>query len=530
MNSLEADVRQSPMERLLYRMAALRSSTDFRAVERRLLLVLGQECRAETAELHILAQNAQRIETVTLSGCQNLTTGEPSDPLVTAKSCAAAFELAWTSETTKFRIVLRPGVSGSLVTTALLPVQAIVARYAEEILDASYALAEVEAGHECLRQREALLQATRASLAVSHELGRTGNFRFNYVTHTNWVSEEIFRFLGLDPRETKMTLAIFWAGIHEDDRERLKAETGEAFRNRTARTTHYRTRHPDGTVRYIMTSFRPANDEPDSDFIGTNIDLTDRRAAVERARTAQADLARMLRLATLNELASSLIHGISQPLTAIVASAAAALRWLEQAPRHQEQVKASLAAINRSSDRLKKDVGLLRSLASRAVPEATLVQLDGAIRDVIALAVSEAERRGIVFDWNLGCEAYQVLGDRSQVQQLFLSLATSAFRVADIGCTGERRVSAATVPGPDGHVSLLVAFDASDKACTIFDLSADTADIARGTEDIVDLWLSRTIAESYAGTLMLEAIDTSRKQFVVRLPTQSETLGEGCNE
>ncbi|MDR3375062.1 MAG: PAS domain-containing protein [Ancalomicrobiaceae bacterium] len=398
-----------------------------------------------------------------------------------------------------------------------------MARHAAEILETSYGLAEVEAARTDLRQREALLQATRASLAVAHELGRTGNYRFNLVTHSNWWSEEIFRFYGLDPLTTKLTLDVFRSGIHEDDRDRLLHEIGESFRHRTARTTHYRTRHPDGVVRYVMTSFRPANEEPDGDFIGTNVDLTDRRAAVERTRAVQAELARMLRLSTLNELASSLILGISQPLTAIVASAAAALRWLDRAPQHREDVRESLASINRSGERVSKYIGILRSLASRAIPQASPVPVDPAISDVIPIAVSEAETRGISFDWSLGCGDRQVLGDRSQIQQLFLSLATSAFRVARTGPDGETRVSASTAADTGGHVALLVAFDASDEACGVFDLSADSADVAGSSAEVTDLWLSRTIAESCSGTLTMEGSDIDGRRFVVRLPAQPDT-------
>lgn len=159
-----------------------------------------------------------------------------------------------------------------------------------------------------------------------------------------------------------------------------------------------------------------------------------------------------------------------------------------------------------------------------------MVSLDRAIGDVVTIAVNEAETRGISFECSLGCGDSQVLGDRSQIQQLFLSLAAAAFRVAKTGDGGERRVSAATASDASGQVKVLVAFDASDEACEIFDLSADSADVAGSNAEIVDLWLSRTIAESYSGTLTMEGSDTGRKQFVVRLPAQTDTPKQSRDE
>ena len=68
------------------------------------------------------------------------------------------------------------------------------------------------------------------------------------------------------------------------------------------------------------------------EFVGTVMDITERRRAEEALRDAQADLAHVARLTMMGEMTASIAHEINQPLGAIVTDGSAGLRWL--ANRH----------------------------------------------------------------------------------------------------------------------------------------------------------------------------------------------------
>src|SRR5258708_9204014 len=58
------------------------------------------------------------------------------------------------------------------------------------------------------------------------------------------------------------------------------------------------------------------------------LDLTERKHVEGALRDAQANLAHVVRVTTLGELAASIAHEVNQPLAAVVANAEAGLRWL----------------------------------------------------------------------------------------------------------------------------------------------------------------------------------------------------------
>ena len=70
-------------------------------------------------------------------------------------------------------------------------------------------------------------------------------------------------------------------------------------------------------------------------------------------RKAQAELAHVMRVTTLGELAASIAHEVNQPLTAVVTNAAACLRWLDRetpdlAKRAARWSRLSMTAIGRA--------------------------------------------------------------------------------------------------------------------------------------------------------------------------------------
>ena len=64
----------------------------------------------------------------------------------------------------------------------------------------------------------------------------------------------------------------------------------------------------------------------------------------EHNAAMQAELARVARLTTMGEMASSIAHEINQPLASVVNNANAARRWLDRDPPNIEEVQVGLKA------------------------------------------------------------------------------------------------------------------------------------------------------------------------------------------
>jgi PAS domain S-box-containing protein len=134
------------------------------------------------------------------------------------------------------------------------------------------------------------LQRSEAYLAEAEKLTHTGSWAWDPRTQTAlYCSEEMFRILGLDPRESLPTRDNLMQQIHPEDRDWVAKRWKNSLRERVDTFDEFRVLMPDGTVRHINFSGHPVLDEDGQiiEFVGTAVDVTERKhAELERRRLA----------------------------------------------------------------------------------------------------------------------------------------------------------------------------------------------------------------------------------------------------
>src|SRR6185369_6840530 len=149
----------------------------------------------------------------------------------------------------------------------------------------------------------------------------------------------------------------------------------------------FRILRPDGETRWIRnrgTLIRDARGRP---LRGSGIaaDLTEEKRAQEALATAQAELARASRIVTTGELTASIAHEVNQPLAAMVANAAACVRWLSAEPAETGRARHALQRIVDDGQRASQVIGRIRELISRQPPRKAAVDVNQTIASVLAL-------------------------------------------------------------------------------------------------------------------------------------------------
>jgi len=122
-----------------------------------------------------------------------------------------------------------------------------------------------------------------------------------------------------------------WAeGVHPDDLPKCLKIYTESFDARTPFTMEYRLRRHDGEYRLISDHGVPRYDSAQVflGYIGSCLDITERRQAEAEVLRQRAELAHVARVSTMGALAGSLAHELNQPLTAILSNAQAGSRFL----------------------------------------------------------------------------------------------------------------------------------------------------------------------------------------------------------
>ncbi|HME69234.1 MAG TPA: ATP-binding protein [Myxococcota bacterium] len=161
-------------------------------------------------------------------------------------------------------------------------------------------------------------------------------------------------------------------------------------------------------------------------IVETNNDITARKQAQEALQQAQANLERLNRVMLLGEMAASIVHEVNQPITGSSANASAGLRWLAAQPPEIEEARQALERIVRDANRASEVIGRVRSLAKKLPPHKSALNINDAVREVIALTQSELRRTRVILRTGLASGLPLVAADRVQLQQVVLNLIVNA--------------------------------------------------------------------------------------------------------
>jgi PAS domain S-box-containing protein len=289
------------------------------------------------------------------------------------------------------------------------------------------------------KHAEEELRRSEASLTQAQRISRTGSWRWKVSTGEVSSSAEFFHIFGFDPATTQMSYATVMGRIHPEDRPTFERALGQAARDRSRFQHDYRLALPDGSVKYLQSVGQPDSTESsDLEFVGTILDITERRRAEEALRNAQAELARVARLTTMGELVASISHEVNQPLAAIATNADACSRWLNREIPALDEARDAVTRIRRNADRAGEVIRSLRALAQKSGPQLTTLDIHDAIEEVLALTRGELQRHGVVLHTDLSAGDRPVLGDRVQLQQVLLNLIMNGIQAMG-GITDRRR-------------------------------------------------------------------------------------------
>ncbi|HEX7778303.1 MAG TPA: ATP-binding protein, partial [Vicinamibacterales bacterium] len=190
---------------------------------------------------------------------------------------------------------------------------------------------------------------------------------------------------------------------------------------------------------------------------GLLIQRSRRRRAELEAQMQQRELTHLARLAMLGELTGTLAHQLRQPLTAIMASAQAARRFLARQPVLQNELQECLEAIIQADDHAASVIQSTQGLLKKRIAPRQPVDLNTVVHDATRVVGSDLALRPIGITSALTPDLPAVLGQRVELQQVVLNLILNACDAMK-GLGPERRtVTVSTELTQTGAVQVSVA-------------------------------------------------------------------------
>jgi PAS domain S-box-containing protein len=259
-------------------------------------------------------------------------------------------------------------------------------------------------------------------------------------------------------------------------------------------------------------------DESGRTFIAL-VDISDRVRAQERLEQVRAEFAHAARISMLGEFAASIAHEVNQPLGAIRINCETSLRWLDRpqpnVAKARELVELTLSDARRAAD----IVDRIRTMATGRLPQRVRLSLHDVIEESIVFLTDQLQSNGVIVSLDLAQGLPELIGDRTQLQQVIVNLALNAIQAMSQSASARRSLLVRT-KSTDADIVLCTVEDSGPgidvlHLSRLFESFFTTKDAGMG----MGLSVSRSIVEAHGGQLRADN-DSSLggARFSIQLP------------
>jgi len=174
-------------------------------------------------------------------------------------------------------------------------------------------------------------------------------------------------------------------------------------------------------------------------WMGSILDISDRKRAEDLNRMQEEKLQASARLASMGELASTLAHELNQPLAAISSYTTGALNMMQNGALDPASLQPALEKINTQAQRAGNVIRSVHQFVKKREPERQPISIKSIVDNVTPLIELQAQQFLVVLQTAIPVNLPNVLGDAVLLEQVLLNLTRNAIQ-AMAAIAPERRI------------------------------------------------------------------------------------------
>jgi two-component system, LuxR family, sensor histidine kinase DctS len=394
-------------------------------------------------------------------------------------------------------------IIAAMVVLGLTAVGGLIAR--------ERALRRREASESALRDETAFRRAMEDSLTIGMR-ARDLDGRVTYVNQafcrmTGWASVDL---IGQGPPQP------YWLPEDMERTQRVHDTILQGIVPENGFEITYRRR--DGTRFDALVYEAPLVDAQgrQQGWMGSFIDITDRRRMEATARDQAERLQQTARLVAIGEMASLLAHDLNQPLAAISAYAAGLSKNLVSGAPLAD-VQSTLAKLGDQAERAGSIVRRVRAFAKRTEPHRLPVDLERLINETKTALASEMIAASVVVTTVIETPLPQLSGDAVLLEQVLVNLLRNATDALGTKTDGLREINI-DARTRDGSLELSVTDNGPGVAAQMVEhlFTAFASSKSHGMG--LGLTICRSILEVHGGSVRYAPRTGGGSTFICRLP------------
>ena len=184
-------------------------------------------------------------------------------------------------------------------------------------------------------------------------------------------------------------------------------------------------------------------------WMGSVLDITERKRARELVRQQEEKLAATARLVTMGEMASTIAHELNQPLSAIASYTTGCINLLEAGEPPGEELQDALRKAAQQAQRAGRIIRRVHDFVRKSEPTRVPVRLNAVVEEAVGFAEAEARKRRVAIETRLAEDDPEILADPLLLQQVVLNLLRNAMDAMAATPAGQREIHVATTRGGD---------------------------------------------------------------------------------